>query len=71
MSYTDSEFIKRYQEGDDEAFTLLMQRYLTSIYRFAFQFTHEPASAEDITQETFIKAWKNLHRFDTSRPFKT
>lgn len=71
MPFTDQELIEQYRAGDDESFTLLVQRYLTPIYRFAFQFTHEQSNTEDIVQETFIKVWKNLHRFDPGRPFKT
>ncbi|MFZ1719903.1 MAG: sigma-70 family RNA polymerase sigma factor [Candidatus Moraniibacteriota bacterium] len=71
MQSPDTNLILRHLSGDTKAFLLLMKSYLKPIYRFAFQFTHEQASAEDIAQETFIKVWKNLRRFDTRRPFKT
>ncbi len=71
MRSTDRELIKRHRAGDTEAFPLLMKSYLKPIYYFAFQFTREQESAEDITQETFIKVWKHLDRFDQEKNFRT
>lgn len=71
MDATDRELIERYKGGEPDIFPLLMKMYLKPIYHFAFHFTHEEASAEDITQETFIKIWKNLDRFDLEKNFKT
>ncbi len=71
MNPTDTQLIERHKTGDTEAFPLLMKRYLKPTYHFAFQFTHEQASAEDITQDAFIKAWKHLDRFNTEKKFKT
>ncbi len=71
MNPTDSELLKRHQEGDSDAFPLIMKAYLKPIYHFAFHFTREEGSAEDIAQETFIKAWKHLDRFNAEKKFKT
>lgn len=71
MHPTDTELIERHKEGDTEAFPLLMKQSLKPIYHFAFQFTHDEASAQDITQETFIKAWKHLDRFDPEKKWRT
>lgn len=71
MNSTDSELLKRHQEGDSDAFPLIMKAYLKPIYHFAFHFTREEGSAEDIVQETFIKAWKHLDRFNAEKKFKT
>ncbi|MDQ5961359.1 MAG: polymerase sigma-70 factor, subfamily [Patescibacteria group bacterium] len=71
MNPTDSELLKRHQEGDSDAFPLIMKAYLKPIYHFAFHFTREEGSAEDIVQETFIKAWKHLDRFNAEKKFKT
>lgn len=71
MNPTDQELIERHREGDASAFPLLMKSYLKPIYRFAFQYARDRASAEDIAQETFIKAWKHLDRFDREKKFKT
>lgn len=71
MEHTDRQLIERHRMGDLEAFPLLMKRYLKPIYHFAFHFTREEGSAEDIAQETFIKAWKHLDRFNAEKKFKT
>ena len=67
----DKELIKAYAEGDDEAFALLLKRYLPALYNFIFQMVRDRAAAEDIVQEAFIKAWKHLSRFDREKSFKT
>ncbi len=72
MTHTDDQkLIERHLSGDADAFPLLMKNSLKSVYRFAYQFTHEEASAEDITQDTFIKAWKHLGRFDPKKKWRT
>ena len=64
----EQELIERAQAGDDAAFDILVSRYLPSVYRFASRFTNRPELAQDAAQETFVKAWRNLKRFDASRP---
>lgn len=71
MNHTDQQLMKRHRGGDPTAFPLLVKSYLKPIYHFAFHFTHDQASAEDIAQETFIKAWKHLGYFDEEKNFKT
>lgn len=57
--------------GNDKAFAELLERYLKPIYGFLYQMVRDQAVVEDLAQETFIKAWKNMHRFDQSKSFKT
>ena len=57
--------------GDEQAFEVIVQLYTKPLYSFVFLVVHERDLAEDIVQETFIKAWKNLTRFDQKRHFKT
>jgi RNA polymerase sigma-70 factor (ECF subfamily) len=64
----EQELIERAQAGDDAAFDTLVARYLPSIYRFITRFTGKPDLAEDAAQETFVKAWRNIRRFDSTRP---
>jgi len=52
------------------AFEQLLQRYLKPIYNFLYQITRDSAALDDLTQETFIKVWKNIARFDQSKIFK-
>lgn len=71
MDSNDTELIEGYLAGDDQAFEQLLKSYLSAVYNFIFQMTRDRAVAEDLTQETFIKAWKHLARFDRKRSFKT
>ena len=63
--------IENYFNGDPEAFEALMLLYLKPVYNFAYRYAGDVASAEDITQETFVKVWKNLKKFDRAKSFKT
>lgn len=76
MSATDShpndaQLVVAYRGGDERSFELLVRRHLPSIHRFLVRMTFDPAVAEDLTQETFLKAWRYLDRFDTAKPFTT
>ena len=64
----EQELIEQAQAGDDAAFDTLVARHLPSIYRFVSRFTGKPELAEDAAQETFVKAWRNIERFDSTRP---
>lgn len=59
------------QNGDSDAFTLLYEEYLTSIYRFCIFRLPSQEIAEDITSEVFLTVWKNikLYKKTESIPF--
>jgi RNA polymerase sigma-70 factor, ECF subfamily len=68
----DEDLITAYLEGEESAFAILVQRHLKSVYSFVFRFVGSEKDAEDIVQETFIKAWKNLKNYSRqSSRFKT
>ncbi|MDP3956877.1 MAG: RNA polymerase sigma factor [bacterium] len=67
----DQQLVREFLDGDDKAFEQLLKSYLSAVYNFIFQMTRERAVAEDLTQETFIKAWRHLARFDQKKSFKT
>lgn len=71
MFLDDQQLTQAFLSGDDKAFEQLVHKYLTPIYNFIFQLTHDRNVAEDLTQETFIKAWKHFARFDQKKSFKT
>ena len=50
-------------------YSVLLARYKTRIYSFLLRMLGNPHDAEDVAQETFIKAYKNLASYDTNRPF--
>lgn len=68
---SESELIKNYFEGDDKALEALVALYLPSIYSFVLRRVGKKDESEDITQEVFIKVWKNLKKFDHKKSFKT
>ena len=59
------------QHGSDEAFTRLVETYQTPVYNLCYRMLGEPESAEDAAQETFLRAFQHLHRYDQKRPFAT
>lgn len=68
---TDSELVEHHLGGDPDAFQALLSRYTGPLYRFVLRLCGDAALAEDLVQESFIKAWKNLPSFETQRSFKS
>jgi len=69
--YSDEQLIIRFLKGDEESLEILIKRYLKPIYSFAFRFVGNSQEAQDLTQEVFVKVWRNLKRFDQNKKFKT
>jgi RNA polymerase sigma-70 factor (ECF subfamily) len=59
------------QQGSDEAFTKLVETYQTPVFNLCYRMLGEPELAEDAAQETFLRAFQHLHRYDQKRPFAT
>lgn len=68
---TDQELVDHYLKGDHKSLEFLIRRHLSSVYNFVVRFTGDSSEAHDITQETFLKAWKHLKKFDQAKNFKT
>lgn len=68
---SDAELAVASRKGDEGAFAELVKRYLAPVYRFAFRLMGEGDAAEDVSQETFIKAWRKLSTFNSSKSFRT
>jgi RNA polymerase sigma-70 factor, ECF subfamily len=64
-------WVARAQQGDQEAFTKLVEAYQTPVYNLCYRMLGEPESAEDAAQETFLRTYQHLHRYDQKRPFAT
>ncbi|MEG2456005.1 MAG: sigma-70 family RNA polymerase sigma factor [Oscillospiraceae bacterium] len=59
----EKELIAKTQKGDEGAFSILMERYQGKIYNLALRMTASPEDAQELTQETFFKAWRSLSGF--------
>jgi RNA polymerase sigma-70 factor (ECF subfamily) len=57
------------QKGDRQAFAVLVERYWDRLYRWLYHLTHHRHTAEDLAQETLLKAFANLARFRTGSNF--
>ncbi|HVF24577.1 MAG TPA: sigma-70 family RNA polymerase sigma factor [Anaerolineales bacterium] len=62
--------IRHAANGDASAWEPLVQTYQQAVFRLAYLLLGDPDDAEDIAQETFLRAWNHLKRFDSTRPFK-
>src|ERR1035437_9297798 len=70
MQDSDTELIEQYENGDKSSLNILVERYLNGVYNYAWRLLGKKEEAEDITQEVFLKAIKNLHKFDKEKNFK-
>src|SRR5919106_134808 len=66
---SDCDLIQRARRGETEAFGELVTRYQTSVFNVCYRLLHERAEAEDMSQESFIRAHERLNTFDEERPF--
>jgi RNA polymerase sigma-70 factor (ECF subfamily) len=64
-------WIKQAQQGNDEAFARLVETYQTPVFNLCHRMLGEPEAAEDAAQESFLRAYQNLLRYDQTRPFAT
>lgn len=56
------------KEGSVAAYNVLVTRYQDRVYRFLLRRTGSSAEAEDVAQETFLRAWQKLHTYEAERP---
>src|SRR5277367_5198381 len=71
MDWTDLEAAEEARKGNQLAFRVLVERHSRSVFRLAFRMTGNEQDAEDMVQETFLRAYKQLHRFDGRAAFST
>jgi RNA polymerase sigma-70 factor (ECF subfamily) len=67
----DREAVEAFRAGDEGAFDLLVLRHQDRIFRLARRLVGDPESALDAAQETFVKAWRALDRFQGASLFST
>jgi len=67
----DSILAEKAERGDRTAFSALVEKYQGPIYGYALHFFRNPESAADVAQDTFLRAYRFLHTYDSSRRFAT
>ena len=68
---SDEVLIIAVKNGDCESFNPLIERYKLPLYKVMYRMVLNRDDAEDLVEEAFIKAYRSIKRFDTSRPFYT
>lgn len=71
MERSDEQLISEYLDGSEKALATLVDRHLTNAYNFALKLVNDSQAANDITQEAFVKAWKNIRGFRRGSSFQT
>ena len=71
MKENESEWLVQALEGDDEAFTRLVETYQRPVYNLCYRMLGTAGEAEDAAQEAFLRAYKSLGRYDPKRSFAT
>lgn len=68
VSTSESALVRQAAAGDAVGFEQIVRLHSSRVFNFVHQMTRQRQDAEDLVQQTFIKAYHNLHRFDGSRP---
>ncbi len=71
MEIREAEALAQARRGDPEGFRVLVEQYSRPVFRLAFRMTGNEADAEEVVQESFLRAYRALDRFDGRAQFKT
>src|SRR5688572_12683459 len=71
MQQDDQLYISRILAGNHRAFTFLVDKYKHMVYTIAFKIVENEPDAEYITQESFVKIYRQLHTFEGKSKFST
>jgi RNA polymerase sigma-70 factor (ECF subfamily) len=71
MEASDLAVVARVKAGDHEAFRHLVERHSRSVFRLAYRLTGHEQDAEDVVQETFLRAFRQIRRFEARSSFAT
>ncbi len=69
--FRDEELVTLCQQGQGEYFDLLVRRYMEKAFHIAFDFTRNPETAKDLSQDAFLRAFSNIRQFDGRSSFYT
>ena len=70
-SLEDADLVNRYLHGERFAFQELVGRYQDRLLNFIYRTINDRDRAEDLVQETFVRVYRHLHRFDSTKRFST
>jgi RNA polymerase sigma-70 factor (ECF subfamily) len=71
MEWTDEAAAAETRKGDRNAFRVLVDRHSRAVFRLAYRMTGNEQDAEDVVQETFLRAYKQIRQFDGRSSFST
>jgi len=71
LELDDTTLVEQCHRGDPTAFRRLVERYQRKVYNLAYGMVHNPEDAMELVQESFVKAYRNLDRFQGSSSFYT
>ena len=71
LVYTDEDLIERFQNGDEQAYIELVNRYRDRLMNFVYRFVNDYEQSEDIAQETLIKLYTHKHYYKKIAKFST
>ena len=71
MEWTDLEAAAETRKGNQNGFRVLVERHSRFVFRLTLRMTGNEQDAEDLVQETFLRAYKQIHRFDGRASFGT
>jgi RNA polymerase sigma-70 factor (ECF subfamily) len=71
MEQTDVDLVGQARTGDTDAFRLLVERHSRSLFGLAYRMTGNQSDAEDVVQESFLRAYRQLRSFDQRAGFGT
>ena len=71
MEITDVAAVEQVRAGSTETFRVLVERHSRAVFRLAYRMTGNQQDAEDTVQETFLRAYRQLHHFDGRSAFST
>jgi RNA polymerase sigma-70 factor, ECF subfamily len=71
MDANDAHDVTLAQAGDEQAFRRLVERHSRGVFQLAFRLTGSEPDAEDVVQEAFLKAYRELKRFESRSSFRT
>ncbi|MHB8806107.1 MAG: RNA polymerase sigma factor [Anaerolineaceae bacterium] len=70
-SFVEADCVQQILNGNEDAFTDIVEHFQSPVYNLCYRMLGTPQEAEDAAQESFIRAYRYIHRYDSRRPFAT